>query len=192
MTLFALTLLTVGVGISGWQIATQRGLGSVALPSLRIVPLPIVGLGLQLVALRWPGGMERLALLALSQVLLLTFFAVNFKYAPLRLLFVGFALNLLPMLLNGGYMPITPEAMVSLYPGTSPQQWSSGLVRAGSKDIVLPAEVAPLWFLGDVFVISKPFIFPTAFSIGDLIIVVGFGWAVYQFTSNRGVSHAVS
>ncbi len=189
MILFALALLTIGAGVSGWQFARQGGWGNVALPSLRFMPLPLFGLGLQVIALRWAGGAERLVLFILSQIFLLIFFAANFQHTPLRLLLVGFALNLLPMVLNGGYMPITPEAMASLYPGTSAQQWPSGLIRAGSKDVVLPAEAAPFWLLGDVFVIGRPFAFPTAFSLGDMIILIGFGWTVYWFTSNRGVPY---
>lgn len=194
MTLFALVLLAVGVGIGGWRIAASRGQGPVAFPSLHLLPLPLIGLGLQLLALRWPAGAERIALFTLSQALLLLFFVVNFKHAPLRLLFIGFVLNLLPILSNGGYMPITPEAMARLHSGTSAEQWTSGLVRAGSKDIVLPAADAPFWFLGDVIVLGSPFPLPTAFSPGDVIILIGFGWAVYQFSSPTGVrceSHRV-
>jgi len=51
---------------------------------------------------------------------------------------------------------------------------------------VLPIAESPLWFLGDVFVIPRPFVFATAFSIGDILIVLGFGAAVWQFTSSKG------
>jgi uncharacterized protein DUF5317 len=189
MTLFALALLVVGVSVSGWQIVTQGGWGNVALPPLKFALLPLLGFGLQVLALRWAGGPERLVLFSLSQILLLTFFSANFKYAPLRLLCLGFLLNLLPIMFNGGYMPIMPEALARMYPGVDIQQWASGLIRAGSKDIVLPPEAAPFWFLGDVFVIGKPFVLPTAFSLGDVVILFGFGWTVQQFISNRGVSN---
>ncbi len=189
MTLFALTLLIVGIGISGWRITKYRGQGQLAFRIVRLWPLPLVGLALQVVALGWADGAERITLFALALVLLLLFFAANFQYVPLRLLALGFALNLLPILSNGGYMPITPEAMASLNPGTRAEQWSSGLTRAGSKDIILPAAVAPFWFLGDVFILSRPFPLPTAFSVGDVIILIGFGWTIYQFSSPKGVNH---
>ncbi len=189
MTLFALTLLIVGLGIGGWRITKYRGWGSPAIPVLRLWLLPFIGLALQFGALRWAGGTERIALFALSQALLVLFFGANFKYAPLRLLALGFVLNLLPILLNGGYMPITPEAMASLNPGTRAEQWISGLTRAGSKDIVVSAGEAPFWFLGDVFVLSRPFPLPTAFSVGDVIILIGFGWTVYQFSSPKGANN---
>ncbi len=126
MTLFALTLLIVGIGISGWRITKYRGQGQLAFRIVRLWPLPLVGLALQVVALGWAEGAERITLFALALVLLLLFFAANFQYVPLRLLALGFALNLLPILSNGGYMPITPEAMASLNPGTRAEQWSSG------------------------------------------------------------------
>lgn len=186
--LFALTLLIVGLGIGGWRIAKDKGWSSLAPPVLRLWPLPFIGLTLQFGALRWAAGTERITLFALSQGLLLVFFAANFKYAPLHLLALGFAMNLLPILSNGGYMPITPEAMASLNPGTSADQWINGLTRAGSKDIVMSAAVAPFWFLGDVFVLSRPFPLPTAFSVGDVLILIGFGWTVYQFSSPKGAN----
>jgi hypothetical protein len=102
---------------------------------------------------------------------------------------VGYLLNLLPILANGGYMPITPETMSQMHPYTSVEQWSSGLLRVGSKDIVLRAAEAPFWFLGDVFVLAPPFPLPTAFSPGDVAIIIGFGWAVHQFTAQRQAGH---
>jgi hypothetical protein len=197
MTLFALVLLAVGVGIGGWRMATRGSGRDDALTSLdsaqdaplRLVPLPLIGFGLQLVALQWAGGAERFVLFTLSQALLLLFFAANLRHAPLRLLSIGFALNLLPMLSNGGYMPITPEAVANLHPGTSAAQWSSGLIRAGSKDIVLTAAEAPFWFLGDLFVLGSPFPLPAAFSLGDILILIGFGWTVYQFSPSLGVNN---
>ncbi len=189
MILFALTLLAAGLLIGGWQWATQRGKGRAALPSLRLALLPVLGLGLQFLALRSAGGWERLTLFALSQVLLLLFFAVNFQSAPLRLLALGFALNLLPMVANCGYMPITPEAVAQLYPQMHVEQLRDAIVRVGSKDVILPAAQAPFWFLGDVFVLGSPFPLPTAFSLGDIIILIGFGWAVYRFSLPVGANH---
>jgi hypothetical protein len=192
MALFALTLLVVGLGVGGWQLVRHGGWSNVAPPPLRLIWLPLIGFGLQWVALRSSGGALRLGLFALSYGLLLCFLGANWKYASLRLLAVGYLLNLLPILANGGYMPITPEAMSQIHPSTSLAQWPSGLVRVGSKDIVRPAAEAPFWFLGDVFVIASPFPWPTAFSVGDLIIIVGLGWAVYQFTTPSQASRQPS
>lgn len=186
MPLFTLTLLAVGVGVGGWRLLRPGTSGNFALPALRLVPLPLLGLLLQLLALRWAGGVERFALLVASQALLLAFCLANWRYSALRLLMLGFSLNLLPMLLNGGYMPITPEAMSAVVGPQKAEAVISGLARAGSKDIVLPLAESRLGFLGDVFVLPYPFMFATAFSAGDVLILLGFGAAVYQFTAHQG------
>ncbi len=183
MTLYALSLFAVALGIAGWRMRTLSGLAAFAPPAFRLLPLGILALALQFVALRWAGGVERIVIFTLSYVLLLLFFVANFRYRPLRLLFLGFLLNLLPILFNGGYMPITPEAMASLHPATTADQWVSGLVRPGSKDIVLAATEARLGFLGDVFVVGPPFPLPTAFSLGDILIFFGFAGSIYAFST---------
>lgn len=187
MALFALTLLGAGLGVVGWRVA-RGGLRSGAPPPLRGLPLPLLAFALQWVALGSAGGALRLGLMAVSQALLLGFFAANYRYRPLRLLGLGFLLNGAAMLTGGGYMPITPEAMAVLHPGAD--DWPAGFVRAGSKDIVLPAAQSPLWFLGDALALGVPFPLPTAFSVGDCLILAGFAWTVYHFTSPQGETNA--
>src|SRR5438477_1762150 len=168
MPLFTLTLLAVGVGVGGWRIV-KPGNGSMALPSLHLLPLPLLGLLLQFLALRWASGSERFALIVASQSLLLAFCAANWRYSALRLLSLGFLLNLLPMLLNGGYMPVTPDAMRAVVGPLKADFVISGLVRSGTKDLVLPMSESRLGFLGDVFVLPYPFMFATVFSPGDVL-----------------------
>jgi len=184
MPLFALLLVIVGLTTGSLGIVARGGWKGAAIPSLSLAPLTLFGITLQVVALQWAAGLERLLLFALSHALLFLFFAANWRHKPLRVLALGFALNLLAILANGGYMPITPEAMASLHPGTSAVQWSSGLVRSGSKDIVLSPGASPFWFLGDVLIVSRPFPFLAALSPGDLVLLVGLGWAMYQFSSS--------
>ncbi|MBI3537605.1 MAG: DUF5317 family protein, partial [Chloroflexi bacterium] len=178
MTLYALALFVVALGIAGWRMWTLAGRAAFAPPAFRLMPLGILALALQFVALRWAGGVERIVVFTLSYISLFLFFVANFQSRPLRLLGLGFLLNLLPILFNGGYMPITPEAMASLHPSTTADQWGSGLIRPGSKDIVLTASEARLGFLGDIFIVSPPFPLPTAFSLGDILIFFGFTWSI--------------
>jgi Family of unknown function (DUF5317) len=191
MTLFALALVAVGVGAVAWKMIRSPGGGSIPTP-LRLAPLALVAFGSQLAALNWAEGIERVALFVLSQGLLVLFFVANFKRKPLRLIAIGFLLNLLPIAFNSGYMPITPEAMSRLHPETSAAQWTAGLVRPGSKDIVSAAAETPFWFLGDVLVFSRPFPLPTAFSLGDIVILIGFGWTVHHFTPHTGAKHVAA
>ncbi len=188
MILYTLALLSIVVSVVLWRARKQGGWSKIAPSSLSFVLLPIMGLGVQFIALAQARGPQRLILFTLSYGLLLGFVAANWKFSPLRVLAVGFLLNLLAILSGGGYMPITPEAMVALRPETPASQWISGYTRAGSKDIVLQAGETPVWFLGDVFVVGQPFPFPTAFSVGDVLILIGFAWMVHQSLSLRGAA----
>ncbi|MBI5877273.1 MAG: DUF5317 domain-containing protein [Chloroflexi bacterium] len=148
---------------------------------MRAIYLPFVALGVQAWALRGDDGSHRLGLMALSFVLLFAFTWQNRKHRPMLLLLAGLLLNMAPMLLHNGYMPITPETLATLFP-SAPENWPLGLVRPGSKDIVASAADSPLWFLGDVFALASPFPMPTAFSIGDLVIMGGYLWSAIHFT----------
>ncbi len=88
----------------------------------------------------------------------------------------GVLLNGLAIVANGGWMPISPEAVSAL--GDS--AWPVGTHHGTFKDVVLPRSATRLWFLSDVFVIPRPFPWPTAFSIGDVLIVVGVARFVWQ------------
>ena len=189
MPLIAVVLVAIGIAVSLWRRLVQGGKGNFAPPMLRLTLLPILGLGLQFIALRWTNGWERFVPLTLSQVLLLIFFVANWEHRPLRLIAVGVFLNLIPIISNGGYMPITPQAMSTLHPDTEPSQWIAGFTHIGSKDMVLPAAESMFWFLGDVFVLRRPFPMPTAFSLGDVAIALGLGWTVYRFSEPSGVQY---
>ena len=70
-------------------------------------------------------------------------------------------------------MPITPETLVQINPGTTEVQWPLGVHYGFSKDIILSQEATRLWFLSDILVVPPPFPWPTAFSLGDLLIAAG-------------------
>jgi hypothetical protein len=86
---------------------------------------------------------------------------------------LGVFCNLLVILTNGGLMPIMPETLVRINPGTSPEQWLVGFHYGYSKDIILARETTNLWGLSDILVLPPPFPWPTAFSLGDLLIALG-------------------
>ncbi|MBI5033335.1 MAG: DUF5317 domain-containing protein [Chloroflexi bacterium] len=187
MPFIAVVLVAIGIAVSLWRRLVQGGKGDFAPPNLRWLMLPILGLGLQFIALRWTNGWERFVPFTLSQMLLLIFFVANWKHRPLRLLATGVLLNLIAIVSNSGYMPITPQAMIAIHPDHEASQWIAGFTHTGSKDMVLPTAQSTFWFLGDVFVLRRPFPLPTAFSLGDVAIVIGFGWTVYRFSEPRGV-----
>ena len=113
----------------------------------------------------------RRLLLVSSYLLLLTFVAFNITRIGIAVIGAGLLLNFIAILANGGLMAITPETI--LKSGTLPDDAVVGEWLPGSKDILLERADVHLWFLTDRLVwddISSVF---RAFSIGDVIIVVG-------------------
>jgi hypothetical protein len=114
-----------------------------------------------------------------SHVLLLGVVWANRSLPGVKLIGLGLLLNLAAMLANGGWMPVTAEAVVragytSLAPSLQP-----GMRLYSSKNIVLPLEQTRLWFLSDIFLLARPFPVPSVFSLGDVAIAAG-GWALIQ------------
>lgn len=113
------------------------------------------------------------ALFLVSHLLLLALVWRNWQVAAVRIVGLGVICNLLVVAANGGFMPITPEALVQINPGSTLGQWPVGVHYGYSKDIILLREVVRLWILSDVLVIPPPFPWPAAFSLGDLLIAAG-------------------
>jgi hypothetical protein len=108
-----------------------------------------------------------------SQILLLAFVWRNRWLAGMLIVGHGLLCNLAVIAANGGFMPITPETLLLINPGTSLDQWPIGMHYGYSKDVILPWEATRLWALSDIFVIPPPFPWPTALSPGDVFIAIG-------------------
>ncbi len=183
MYLFALLLVSAGVATGAWKLHA-RPAARPAAPHLHAIYLPFIAVGMQGWTLLRDDGSHRLAFMAASFLLLAIFALRNRGHRPLLLLLLGAALNIVPMLIHDGYMPITPQTLTALFPAhTGP--WIVGLTRPGSKDVIVNAADSPVWFLGDVFAIGSPFPMPTAFSIGDIVIMIGYLWAVFHFVGRQ-------
>jgi hypothetical protein len=113
------------------------------------------------------------ALFLLSHLLLLTFVWLNRRLVGIQIVGLGVACNLAVILTNGGLMPITPETLVRINPGSTLDQWTVGSHYGYSKDVILLSQDMFLWVLSDMLVLPPPFPWPTAFSIGDLLIAAG-------------------
>jgi hypothetical protein len=109
----------------------------------------------------------------LSHLLLLVFVWRNRHLPGIRILGLGVICNLAVVVANGGFMPITPETLAQINPGSTPEQWHLGTHYSYSKDIILSQEATRLWALSDILILPPPFPRPTAFSVGDLVIAVG-------------------
>jgi hypothetical protein len=140
--------------------------------------LALLALVLQYPLLRAPFGPTpqvrvQQVLFLLSHLLLLAFVWQNRRLVGIQIVGLGVVCNLLVILANGGFMPISPETLVRINPGSSSDQWSVGFHYGYSKDVILLREDTNLWLLSDILVTGPPFPWPTAFSLGDLLIGLG-------------------
>jgi hypothetical protein len=136
-----------------------------------------LALAIQIMAVYWAGGDIYLYVqggaLVVSSLLLLPVVWCNRRSPGLALIGLGLVLNLAVMVTNGGFMPITPEA-VSRIEYQHLIVHLDGVERmSGSKGIVLPREETALWALSDIFIIPPPFPVASAFSLGDALVAVG-------------------
>lgn len=141
--------------------------------------LALLGFGLQIYIIYEPETTARgwLSLhtiaLIFSYLLLLAFVWMNRRLPGMPIIALGLLMNLTVMLANGGYMPITPEAVQRVGHEYELQSTEPGARLKYTKDILLPREQTRLWFLSDVFVIPPPFPIPTVFSPGDAVLALG-------------------
>ena len=139
--------------------------------------LAVLALAIQIVAVYGAKDDGRLYLqqraLVVSSLLLLPIVWRNRRFPGLALIGLGLALNLAVMVANGGFMPITPEAVARIKHGHLIVHLDGVARMSGSKGIVLPREETALWALSDIFVIPPPFPVASAFSLGDALVAVG-------------------
>lgn len=124
------------------------------------------------------GNAGHLTLLVVSYALAAWFVWANRRLPGMWLLGVGLAANWLVILANGGYMPITYEALAAAGQLRLASSTATGTIVLSSKDILLPLAETRLAFLADRFVIPPPFPIPGVFSVGDALIGAGLFWLV--------------
>jgi hypothetical protein len=160
-------------------IALARGgrLANLGHLTVRVGWLVFVALALQLVATRQIvpeldiGSIWSAALLVLSHLVLLAVVIANVRLPGMIVIGLGLALNLVAMLANGGFMPVTREALEAANLSHLITDTEAGLRVAGSKEIVLSRTQARLWVLSDIILVPRPLL--TIVSIGDLALALG-------------------
>jgi Family of unknown function (DUF5317) len=171
--------LAVALGLAiSWVRYGNRTFRRIAALPLRSVWLALLALALQWPLLRAPKGPVQSvgiqqALFLLSHLFLLAFVWRNRQMIGVQFVGLGVICNLLVILANGGLMPITTETLLQINPGSTLEQWSVGTHYGYSKDIILLRDQVKLWALSDILVVPPGFLFPAAFSVGDLLIAAG-------------------
>ena len=105
----------------------------------------------------------------LSYMLLFIGIYFNWGTIAFRIVFTGIFLNFLVIMLNGGQMPVSGEAMQGI--GLMDNMLA---VRDGKiiTHTLIDSQTV-FKYLGDIFVLGKPYPRPKVFSIGDVIMALG-------------------
>jgi hypothetical protein len=172
-------VLAIVLGLAAsWVRHRRQTWDQIAAISLQWAPLALLAVLLQVPLLRAPAGpIEELrveqALFLLSHVLLLALVWRNRRQVSILILGLGVLCNLAAVAANRGFMPISPETLVQINPGSTLAQWPSGMHYGYSKDIILLQGQTRLRVLSDMLILPPPFPWPTAFSLGDLFLAAG-------------------
>jgi len=180
-----LLLIAVVIGLAAGLIRAKIARRPYQPQSLQLIWLVFIALfaqwivfGFKLSSTAVPDGFASFVLV-LSQFLLLIFAGENRKVPGFWLLGVGLVLNLVVILLNGGWMPISPETVHWLVPDAPPDSWKIGARLGHGKDKVLLIEDTRLWILSDQLRTPDWFFYRTAFSVGDVAIALGAIWLLW-------------
>ena len=179
LTVAVLLGLTAGIirawiGKRGYRVEELKAPGLVFLaifPQLLVFILPIT-------RERFTDPQSSI-LFSISLVLLLAFSLLNIQRSGFWLISIGFLANVLVIILNGGWMPISPEMTARLFPASALRTWEIGNRLGYSKDIVLTTQSTKLAFLADRFTLPLWVQYKVAFSLGDVLIFFGIVWLLW-------------
>ncbi len=166
--------------VIGMGVALLRGgkLHRLADVQFRLGWLAILALLLQMYVIYYPAEriqMERslhATLLMGSYAALAIVVLVNRRIPGMPIIGLGLLLNLAVMAANGGYMPVTREAIITTGTRVEDELPPEGSRLSRSKDVLLSADQTQLWILSDVITAPK---MPLArvYSVGDLVVATG-------------------
>lgn len=164
--------LIVGVGLARWRGNPYDP------PKFRYIWIVFAGFLPQFFAIYlWQTRIafpDRIAALCLifSQICLFAFAWINRKLPGMPILLVGLVLNLLVMVANGGFMPISPQIAEELVKDVPVGALEIGN-RFSFKDILLPVSETRMEILADRYLLPSGFPLQVAFSLGDVLITFG-------------------
>ena len=171
--------LAVGLGWSRWRNQSYRA------PALKFIWLVLVAFLPQLIVAYLPVSHsllpDWLAAISISSSLIvfLVFVLLNLKLPGMPILMIGLVLNLVVILANHGWMPISPQTASHLPGGSDLQSYNVGR-RFGEKDILLNPQDMHFEILSDRFLLPDWFSYKVAFSLGDTLIALGVFWLLVK------------
>jgi hypothetical protein len=148
--------------------------------------IPVVMFFLQFSIVLFPQGQSDLFLafrpwvLITTYALLIAFLYLNRSLPGMKVILLGGMLNLVVILANGGFMPVTSEALERSGHLDLVVVHGEHEYVLGSKDIVLSEEQTRLKLLSDVVGIPEPFPVSATLSVGDIFIMAGAAWLAYR------------
>jgi len=167
--------------VAGLIIGLATGGRPSNLGDLRFRWAPLIALGLLAQVLLFStsigsqlGDAAPIAYIA-SNIVVLAAVWRNFAIPGLPLVFIGGAANLIAIVANGGYMPVSPEAVAAM--GRLPKEGYS------NSRVVDGVVLGPLT---DLFAMPTWIPLANVFSIGDALIGVGAAMAVVAAMHGRG------
>jgi len=135
----------------------------------------LLAIALQAAAIFAPLGFDDIpkrVLFLISYALLLLFVALNWRRIGILIIGAGLLLNVLPIVANGGLMPITSESLRSAGKADVLEGLIEGDAIPHTKNVWKERGNTNLWFLSDRLVWENP-VFFRVFSIGDVVIAGG-------------------
>ena len=159
-------------------VALLRGGSLLNIAAVRLYWLPLVfgGLALQLLIFTPFRDISLITaatpwIYMLSMLLLAAWLVVNRHIPGMQFMAAGLLLNLVALAANGGYMPVTPEAVQM-----AGVRLDFGADGRYNNSILLLASQTNLWLLTDII----PIPFAGVFSIGDVLLTLGVAIGCYR------------
>lgn len=168
--------------VAGLIVGFLTGGSAARLGALRLswAPLIVLGMIVQLALFSSPLGNAigdaAPTIYVVSNIAVLVAVAANLAVPGLAVVLAGGASNLLVIVANGGYMPVSPGALEAM--GRLPKEGYSNSA---------PRDVVALGPLTDIFTMPAWVPMANVFSVGDVLIGVGVAIAVVAAMHGRGV-----
>ncbi|MFZ2098292.1 MAG: DUF5317 domain-containing protein [Anaerolineales bacterium] len=184
-------LLAILAGLAAGLIRARLAGQSYPPVQLQHVWLVILSILPQFLAFYWPVTRELmpawLVVMCLvgSQAGLLAFVVLNREYIELWIVGGGLTANLIVIAANRGLMPITPASVAAIYPGLHLDASWLGSQLGWTKNILLLQADTHFAFLSDRILLPGWVPWKYAFSLGDLLIMLGVFWLLWRGAAGK-------